>query len=112
MKEEADLLKALGEPTRLGLAALLAINGETCVCRLSDALGEPQFKVSRHLGVLRAAGVVEARREGTWIYYRLSKPRGALAESLHRSLRECFESHPWIKRGVKRASKTCITAKG
>lgn len=50
MQEKAALLKALSDPTRLRLAALLAIRGETCVCYLAQSLGEPDFKISRQLG--------------------------------------------------------------
>ena len=68
------LFKALGEETRLRIVALLS-HGELCVCHLEDALGLSQPKVSRHLGILRMAGVVEHRREGSWVYYRLA-PQG------------------------------------
>lgn len=107
MQREAAILKALGEPTRLRLATLLAVNGDTCVCHLADALGEADFKISRHLGVLKAAGIVAARREGTWMHYRLTRPKGVLAESLQRCLRDCLGDHPAVKRSVKRLSKTC-----
>lgn len=113
MQEEADLLKVLGEPTRLRLAVLLAINGETCVCHLAEALGEADFKISRHLGVLKAAGVVEARREGTWMHYRLTEPEGELAASLRRCLRDCLARHPAVRQDLKRLTKArCPTTKG
>ena len=60
MKEEAELFKILGDPIRLRLASLLAVQGETCVCHLAHALGEPDYKVSRHLAVMRSSGLVEA----------------------------------------------------
>jgi ArsR family transcriptional regulator len=65
------LFKALGDETRLRMVALLA-HGELCVCHLQEALELSQPATSRHLAVLRAAGVVEARRDGSWIYYRLA----------------------------------------
>ena len=71
--------KALGDPVRLRLFALLAGGRELCVCHLTAALALPQSTVSRHLGVLRYAGLVDTRREGKWIYYRVS---GELAEDL------------------------------
>ncbi|MFW6367212.1 MAG: ArsR/SmtB family transcription factor, partial [bacterium] len=66
MHQEAELFKALSDPTRLRLVALLALHGEVCVCAMAEALDEPDFKISRHLRVLRSAGLVAARREGTW----------------------------------------------
>jgi ArsR family transcriptional regulator len=64
------LFKALADETRLRIVALLA-HGELCVCHVESALALSQPNVSRHLGILRAAGVVEARRLGSWVHYRL-----------------------------------------
>lgn len=68
----ARLFKALGDETRLRVVALLS-HGELCVCHIEAALQLTQPTASRHLGVLRAAGVVDARRQGTWMYYRLAE---------------------------------------
>jgi ArsR family transcriptional regulator len=70
------LLAAVAEPTRLRLLALIA-PGEVCVCDLVGALDLPQPLVSRHLGVLRRAGLVSARRDGLWMHYSLAEPRSA-----------------------------------
>jgi len=70
--ELAGTFKALGDPVRLRLFYLLSLQDELCVCHLTAALGLPQSTVSRHLGVLRHAGLVETRRDGKWMYYRLS----------------------------------------
>lgn len=67
----STLFRALGDPTRLRILALLA-HGELCVCHLTRALKTSQPAVSRHLGVLRGAGVVEAKRDGAWMLYRLA----------------------------------------
>jgi ArsR family transcriptional regulator len=67
------LFQALGDKTRLRLLNLLA-GGELCVCYFVEILGESQPKISRHLGYLRRAGVVAARREGKWMHYRLVRP--------------------------------------
>ncbi len=64
------LYRALADDTRVRLVALLA-GGELCVCHLEHALGLPQPTVSRHLQILKAAGVVDSRRDGTWVHYRL-----------------------------------------
>ena len=60
------------DPLRLRAIALLAAEGELCVCQLTAALDEVQPKVSRHLGLLRDAGVVAPRRSGRWMHYCLS----------------------------------------
>ena len=71
MFESDDFFTALADPTRRRILALLQAEGERCVCVLYETLGLPQPKVSRHLGVLRAAGVVATRREGLWVHYRI-----------------------------------------
>ena len=63
-------IRALSDPTRLRILALLSDDRELCVCELTGALEMVQPKVSRHLGVLRENGVLLDRREGLWIYYR------------------------------------------
>jgi len=87
-----EFFRTLGDLTRLRLLALLNCEGELCVCELTHALDEIQPKVSRHLALLREAGVVLDRRQGQWVYYRLN-PRlpgwaravlGATAEGIAR----------------------------
>ena len=108
MDDEAALFKALADPTRLKLAVLVSIQGETCVCMLAQALGEPDFKISRHLGIMRSAGMVEARREGTWMHYKLVKPRHRLEKCLHECFRDCLAGHKTVRTLLKRLARaTC-----
>ena len=65
------VFKALADKTRLRILALLG-NDEVCVCHLHDTLGLPQPTVSRHLAYLRRSGLVEVRREGVWMHYKVS----------------------------------------
>lgn len=65
------LLAAVAEPTRLRCLMLLAREGELCVCELIRALEIAQPRVSRHLAVMREAGLVHDRRQGIWIHYSL-----------------------------------------
>jgi ArsR family transcriptional regulator len=62
---------ALSDPTRLRMLALIA-GGEICVCHIHDSLEVPQPTASRHLAYLRRAGLVETRRAGVWMHYRLA----------------------------------------
>jgi len=66
-----ETYKALADRTRLRILALL-MDGEVCVCDIHDTLRLPQPTASRHLAYLRRAGLVEARRDGTWMHYRLA----------------------------------------
>ena len=54
---------------RLELIAHIAARGPICVCHLEDALAYRQPRISKHLAVLRRAGLVTSRRDGTWVYY-------------------------------------------
>ncbi|MDH5246387.1 MAG: metalloregulator ArsR/SmtB family transcription factor [Betaproteobacteria bacterium] len=63
----------LGDPTRRCMLALLAVEGEVCVCEFVAALGDVQPSVSRHLAMLRDGGWITSRREGTWMHYRLAR---------------------------------------
>ncbi|MBI6549030.1 metalloregulator ArsR/SmtB family transcription factor [Xenorhabdus lircayensis] len=67
-----QFFKYLSDETRLYIMLLLRETGELCVCDISTALQESQSKTSRHLAMLRKAGLLSDRREGKWIYYRLS----------------------------------------
>jgi len=105
MQKEASLFKVLSDVTRLRAALLLLVNGETCVCKLATALNEPHCKISRHLGIMRAAGLVETRREGTWIHYKLAVPRSFFECSLQEFLQKCLVDNPKMKRDLSRLSQ-------
>lgn len=67
----APMFKALGDPIRLRLAAMIASVAEVCVCDLTPAFEVSGPTISHHLKVLREAGLVDAERRGTWVYYRI-----------------------------------------
>jgi ArsR family transcriptional regulator len=80
---------ALSDPLRVRMVRLL-LERELCVCELERVLQEPQYKVSRHLGVLKRAGVLNDWREGTWMHYEI-------APTLSPPWREALEAlrHVW-----------------
>jgi len=67
----AKIIKALAHSTRLFLVDELARNGERCVCELTEMVGVDMSTVSRHLAMLKGAGIVEDERRGAQVYYRL-----------------------------------------
>ena len=73
LEKKAEILKALGQPTRLRIIEYLR-RGERCVCEIFPAIGGEQSNISRHLGVLKRAGILSDRREGVSIYYRIKDP--------------------------------------
>ncbi|MBY6225777.1 metalloregulator ArsR/SmtB family transcription factor [Ferrimonas balearica] len=72
MSHSVAQLKSLSDETRLKILLLIRQETELCVCELTCALDESQPKVSRHLARLRADGLLEDRRSGQWVYYRLA----------------------------------------
>lgn len=102
----SQLFRALGDETRLRIVALLA-HGELCVCHLEKALDLSQPSVSRQLGVLRAANVVEARRDGTWVYYSISAQSHDLVESQLETLTKAFGAERALRADHTRLRKSC-----
>ena len=82
----AQLCNALADEARVEIVARL-LDGEKCVCDLTDALETGQSRLSYHLRVLKDAGLVSDRREGRWSYYTLSRDAFMEAEGLLTSLR-------------------------
>ena len=70
------LFQALADQTRLRIIRLMVASGEeACLCELVDSLVEPAYKLSRHLKILRQAGLLTSQKDGRWVYHRLvSKP--------------------------------------
>jgi DNA-binding transcriptional ArsR family regulator len=70
---QAKLFKALMHPVRLAILEILR-SGEECVCHMEAALGYRQAYISQHLMLLREAGLIQDRRDGWNIFYRVTKP--------------------------------------
>jgi ArsR family transcriptional regulator len=77
MKHLVKTFKALSDETKIRILKILEERDELCVCEIMQALDISQSRASRNLGILREAGLVKDRREGTWIYYSLSPEKGA-----------------------------------
>ena len=88
LKDSQKVFTALADETRLRILNLLN-EGELCVCDLIRILKEPQSKISRHLAYLRRSGLVEGRKEGLWMHYRLSKPTARLYGMLLKTVCGC-----------------------
>lgn len=68
MHDLVQVLKALADPTRVRLLALIH-QSPLCVCEAVDVLGMTQSRISRHLGILRTAGLARDERRGQWVFY-------------------------------------------
>lgn len=92
MKETLSLIKALSDETRLRILSLL-MEGEVCVCHIAEALQIGQSKASRHLAYLKHAGWVSDRREGLWVFYRLSRSKNRFLRKEIEALKICFDEN-------------------
>ena len=69
----SELFQTISAPARLEILLLVGA-GETCVCHLENRLGYRQAYISQHLMAMRQAGLIDSRREGRYVFYRLLKP--------------------------------------
>jgi len=97
---------SLSDRTRLRLINLMS-GGEICVCFLVAVLDEPQPKVSRHLAYLREAGLVESRRDGKWMHYRLVEPLHEHAANILRCVLDWLRDEPVMRDDRARLSEVC-----
>jgi len=74
LAEAAEMVRVLGHPVRLRIVELLE-GGQQTVTQIQDALDSPQALVSQQLARMRSAGIVEGRRIGTNVWYRIADPR-------------------------------------
>ena len=89
------ICKTLADATRARIALLVAREKELCVCELTCSLDEIQPKISRHLALMREAGVLADRRQGQWIYYRLHPE---LPEWVKKILKIMLDAnHDWLE---------------
>jgi ArsR family transcriptional regulator len=104
LKNSQTVFNALADETRLRILNLLS-EGELCVCDLMNVLKEPQSKVSRHLAYLRQAGLVEGRKEGLWMHYRLSKPTARVYGLILKAVRCCRSEFDEFGRDLRSLNK-------
>lgn len=92
--------KACADQTRLRILNLLATQGEVCVGQLVEVLGTNQPKISRHLAYLKRAGLIQVRRDGLWMYYRISESLVDHAAQILSSLLNCCREIKSLQKDV------------
>jgi ArsR family transcriptional regulator, arsenate/arsenite/antimonite-responsive transcriptional repressor len=102
------LFRALADPTRLRLLNLMA-DREICVCYFIEILRLGQPKISRHLAYLRRAGIVAARRQGKWMYYRLDPPRDDVAAGILQETLRHLRRDPAMQRDLIKLKSACCS---
>lgn len=98
------LFKALADATRLRILGLL-LTGEVCVCDIHESLKIPQPKASRHLAYLRRSGLVETRREGLWMHYRLGHLADPVLAAIADAVRHALTHVDSVQRDAVRLEK-------
>ena len=106
------LFRALADETRLRILGLL-LSGEVCVCDIHESLKVPQPKASRHLAYLRRSGLVETRRDGLWIHYRLATPTDRVLAALAAAVKHALAHADVVHKDGERLRKRtgcCVPA--
>ncbi len=99
-----DAMKAVGDPTRVRILKILE-GGELCVCQIIAVIALGQSTISKHLFLLRAAGLIKDRRDKKWIHYSLDGKSGnPYAGGLLRNLRKWLNDDPVILKDLERAA--------
>jgi len=102
--EMETFFKALADATRLRILGLL-LTGEVCVCHIHESLKIPQPKASRHLAYLRKAGLVEARRDGLWMHYRMADLSDPVLQALGETVRHALMHMEAVHKDADRLHK-------
>jgi len=108
-----EIFQALAEETRLRIIRLMVVTSEeSCLCELVDSLLEPSYKLSRHLKILRQAGLLSSKKEGRWVYHRLLTEPPYL-ESLYAMVRALPDSNKIYSADLKRfRERMCLREGG
>ena len=100
MERYIEVYKALSDKTRLRIIRLLLqAKSALCVCEFVDSLEESQYNVSRHLKVLKHAGLVSGKKEGRWVYYSFGKGKDKFIEQVLKSVQ--LVTDPALKKDEK-----------
>ena len=105
MKDFLNITKALADENRLRMLMALQ-GGEVCVCQITELMGLAMSTVSKHLSILYQAGLVNARKEGRWMYYSLpGKGAPTAAREAVAWVRRSLDGHERIAEDAKRLKK-------
>ena len=94
-------VSAINDETRVLILRFLDEYGECCVCDLQNSLDMIQSRLSRHLKILKDAGFLKVRREGTWAYYDIRTPLDRFRSEALEEIRHLDIDLPKLKKGCK-----------
>jgi ArsR family transcriptional regulator len=100
-----QLFQALSDPYRIRIVRLMhKVKGELCLCELSEALEEPEYKLSRHIKILKGNGLLTSVRDGKWIYHSLVQDQRFL-KTLFKALTEFPDGEEQLNEDLLRFGK-------
>lgn len=103
MVQVLEILKALSDLNRLRIVAALGRHDELCACQITELLQVTGATASRHLSVLQHAGLLDSRKEGRWVYFRLAPP--ASTEAVFQWLGKSFGESGQLQADFKALEK-------
>lgn len=104
--ELESFFSALADNTRRRILNLIG-EDEICVCYLVEVIGTNQPKISRHLAILKNAGLVSVRRDWKWSHYRIVKPNNAQAARAFDEILELLKKDPEMQKDRKQMANIC-----
>ena len=105
MRNLLNIFKALSDDTRLRILKLLE-GGELCICKIMDVVDMKQSRISRHMGILKNAGLVTDRRDGKWVHYSLNlRPENFCCEEMISFLSACLKDYDLVLQDRKKLHK-------
>jgi ArsR family transcriptional regulator len=104
LTEMERVFKALADTTRLRILGLL-LTGEVCVCHIHESLRISQPKASRHLAYLRRAGLVDTRKEGLWVHYRLAASSDPILSTIQQAVTHTLRHLEAVRKDADRLEK-------
>jgi ArsR family transcriptional regulator len=105
MRNLLNIFKALSDDTRLRILKLLE-GGELCICKIMEVLDMKQSRISRHMGILKNAGLVTDRRDGKWVHYSLNpKPEDLCCKEMISLLAERLKNQETVMQDQKKLQK-------
>lgn len=97
LQTTAQLIQVLADPARLRILSLLRSRGELCSCEIGPVTGYIPSKISRHLAVMKHAGLLLERRKGTYIHYRLAPADDPLVDRLFGIVDQLSRTDPCLQ---------------
>jgi ArsR family transcriptional regulator, arsenate/arsenite/antimonite-responsive transcriptional repressor len=104
LTEMERVFKALADTTRLRILGLL-LTGEVCVCHIHESLRISQPKASRHLAYLRRSGLVNTRKEGLWVHYRLAAASDPILNTIQQAVTHALRHLEAVQKDADRLGK-------